>query len=91
MYTVISSRQGEGAVVLPEGGGVEGGHGPDQVLGVLGPGCLEAGVHGQLGQADVHGVQGDVGVGDVPQGGAAGTPAFWHRAVNTAWAAPSVA
>ena len=56
--------------LLPVGGGVEGGHGLHQIAGVPHPGGLKAGVHGQLGQADVHRVHRHMGVGDVPQGGA---------------------
>ena len=55
-----------------EGGGIEGGHGLDEMAGILGTGGLEAGVHGQLGKADVHRVHRDVGVGDEAQRAAAG-------------------
>ena len=46
--------------------------GPDQIGRVLRPRGLIAGVHGQLGKADIHRVHGDVGGADVAQGGAAG-------------------
>ena len=40
--------------------------------GVLRARGFKGGMHGQLGQTDVHGIQGDLGVGNVAEGRAAG-------------------
>jgi len=57
--------------VHAEGRGEEGCHGLHEVVGVFHAGGLVAGVHGELGEPDVNGVERNLGVGDVAEGRAA--------------------
>src|SRR5699024_3037880 len=49
-----------------------GSHGPNQIVDILRSCRLKAGVHGQLSKTNIHSVYRYMGVGDVPQSGAAG-------------------